>query len=84
MVIGLRESAIYHHKFATCLDGILATAGMYGHVTIDDVASLTLNTECIEYTIANLLVVAQLEVVTLLLAVGFLVLKEITLKGGHL
>ena len=84
VVIGLREAAIDNHKLAARLDGILATTGMNGNVAVDDVAGLALYAKGIENAVANLLAVAQLEVVALLLLIGLLVAKEIALEGGHL
>ena len=84
LVIGLGETTINHHEFAARLDGILAATGMNGNVAVDDVTGLTLYAEGIENAVANLLAVAQLEVVALLLLIGLLVAKEIALEGGHL
>ena len=84
VVIGLRKTAIDNHKLAARLDGIFAATGMNGNVAVDDVAGLALYAEGIKYAVANLLAVAQLEVVALLLLIGLLVGKEIALEGGHL
>ena len=84
LVVGLREATIDHHELAIGLDGGLALAHLHGHMAIDDVAVVACNAKGVHDAVANLLVVAQAEVVALLLLVGLLRLDEIAFKGGHL
>ena len=69
-MISLREAAVNHHQFAIGLDGILALGSMYRHMAIDDMAIVALALEGIENPVANLLRVAQLEVISFFLLEG--------------
>ena len=57
-MIGLREPSVDNHQFSTCFNGILTLRYMYRYVTIDDMAVGTTDVKCIEYSIADLLIVA--------------------------
>ena len=83
-VVGFRETTIDDHEPSACLDGILAFRGMYGHVAVDDMAVIALNTESIKNTVANLSRITLQEIVALLLFVGVLVDKEVAFEGSHL
>ena len=73
LMVSLRESTINHHQFAFSLDGILTLRGMNGHMTVDDMAIRSLDTKGIENTVADLLIVTQLEIIAFLFFVGLLV-----------
>ena len=84
IMVCLGESAVDDHQLAVRLDRVLALGGAHGHVAIDDVAVRTGNAKFVHDVVDDLLLVAQQEVVALLLLVGLLVGDEVALKGGHL
>ena len=83
-MVGLRKTTVDHHQPSTRLDRILALGGMHGHVAVDDMPILSLHLEGIEDAVADFLRVAQFEIIAFLFLIGFLVLEEVTFKGGHL
>ena len=84
LVVSLRETSVYDHELAVCLDRILAIAHMYGHMTVDDMTVFAFHPESVHYIVDYLLIVTQLEVVALLLIMCRLVGYEVALEGSHL
>lgn len=84
LMISLREASVNNHKLAVGLDRILAIAYMYGHMTVDNMTIFAFHPESVHYIVDYLLIVAQLEVVALLLVVCRLVGYEVALEGSHL
>ena len=84
VVIGLGETAVDHHEFAVCLNGIFAVGGADGHVAVDNVAMQTPHAESIHDAIAHGCVVAQRIIIALVLFVRFLVGDKVAFKRCHL
>ena len=84
LMVSLRESAIYHHQLAACLDRVFATRHMHRHMTIYDVTIRVGNAEGVHYRVANILTITQGEEVALSLVVCLLFVDEIALKCSHL
>ena len=84
LMISFAESTVDNHQFAVGLYGILTLGGMYGHMTVDDMAVGPFHLKGVKYVVAYLLVVTQFEVISFLFLVNILVLKEIAFECGHL
>lgn len=62
-VVGFGESSVDDHESSVGLDGVFALGCMYGYVSVDDVSVVALDFKGVEYVVADVLVVAELEVV---------------------
>ena len=84
VVISLCKAAVDHHQFSVCLYRRLPFAGLHRNVAVDYVAVCACHSECVKNHVANLLVIAQLVIISLVFGVGCFIGKEISLKCGHL
>ena len=84
LVIGLCKTTVDDHQLTSRLDRILAGTDLHGHMTVDNMPVRASDTEGIHDLLANLLIVAQLEVVALMFGMGLLVFYEIALESSHL